>query len=77
MIESLLNNLIIPAFFFCENENRNYEVVDGQQRLNTILKFHNNDLTMTDDAKTSYIAPQATYYSGQKYKGLNINRTYE
>jgi hypothetical protein len=29
-IESLLNNLTIPAFFFCEDNKGDAEVIDGQ-----------------------------------------------
>ena len=32
-IESILNNLTIPAFFFSQIEDQKIEVVDGQQRL--------------------------------------------
>lgn len=70
-IESLLNNLTIPAFFFCEGEDLNDEVVDGQQRLSTIWKFYKNDLTMSANDKVSYIAPQSILYSGKKIKDLD------
>ena len=70
-IESLLNNLTIPAFFFCEGEDLNDEVVDGQQRLSTIWKFYKNDLTMSANDKVSYIAPQSILYSGKKFKDLD------
>ena len=36
-IESILNNLTIPAFFFSQRDDQKIEVVDGQQRLTTIL----------------------------------------
>lgn len=38
-IESLLLNLPIPAFYFSEKENNDWEVVDGLQRVSTIKSF--------------------------------------
>ena len=47
-IESLLNNLTIPAFFFAEREDGLIEVVDGQQRLATTLKYANDEFAMQE-----------------------------
>jgi hypothetical protein len=69
-LESLLNNLTIPAFFFCEDANWTYEVVDGQQRLTTILKFVQNELTISDDDSISYLTPQAAQYRGKTFREL-------
>lgn len=41
-IESLLLNIPIPPIFLYENELGRYEVMDGQQRLNTVIDFYNN-----------------------------------
>ncbi len=69
-IESILNNLTIPAFFFCEDENRNSEVVDGQQRLSVIWDFFENRFTVSDDSKIDYIAPTSALYAGKKHNQL-------
>jgi hypothetical protein len=69
-IESILNNLTIPAFFFCEDKNRNYEVVDGQQRLSTIWDFYENKISISDDSKIDYIAPTSALYAGKKHNQL-------
>ena len=47
-LESILNNLTIPAFFFAETD-ANIEVVDGQQRLNTIAKFIRGETAINDE----------------------------
>lgn len=39
LIESLLLNIPVPPVFFYENAAARYEVMDGQQRLNTIREF--------------------------------------
>lgn len=39
LIESLLLNIPVPPVFFYESEAARYEVMDGQQRLNTIRDF--------------------------------------
>ncbi len=39
MIESLMLRIPIPAFYFYENEDGKYQVVDGQQRLAMIQEF--------------------------------------
>ena len=36
LIESLMLRIPIPAFYFYENEDGKYQVIDGQQRLTTI-----------------------------------------
>lgn len=46
-IESLFLGIPIPTVFLAEEEDGNYAVVDGQQRLTTIIKFMNNELKLT------------------------------
>lgn len=46
-IESLLMNLPIPPVFLFEPEYNRYEVMDGQQRLSSIVAFYENRLKLT------------------------------
>lgn len=46
-IESLLMNVPIPPVFLYEYDLSRYEVMDGQQRLNAIIEFYNNELVLT------------------------------
>lgn len=72
-IESLLNNLTIPAFFFAERDDGVTEVVDGQQRLSTILKYSNNEFCISSDEGIVYLSPQSTQYVGKKFEVLSPN----
>jgi len=69
-IESVLNNLTIPAFFFAETSGT-IEVVDGQQRLNTIRKYYNDEFSISDEEDMVYLTPQSTHYRGKKYSELS------
>lgn len=69
-IESLLNNLTIPAFFFSEEEKLKNEVVDGQQRLQTIWDFSEDRFTINNDQSIDYITPQSALYAGKKFSEL-------
>ena len=69
-IESILNNLTIPAFFFAETSGT-IEVVDGQQRLNTIRKYYNDEFSISDEEDMVYLTPQSTHYRGKKYSELS------
>jgi hypothetical protein len=46
-IESLLMNVPVPPVFLYEYDLNRYEVMDGQQRLNSILEFYENRLVLT------------------------------
>lgn len=69
-IESLLNNLTIPAFFFCEDEQGDSEVIDGQQRLTTILQFAKDEFIISDEESIDYLLPNAVQYRGKKFNEL-------
>lgn len=45
-IESLLLNVPIPPVFLYENDLNRYEVMDGQQRLNSIVAFYENQFAL-------------------------------
>jgi hypothetical protein len=45
-IESLLMNIPVPPIFLYETDLNRYEVMDGQQRLNTIIEFYENNLAL-------------------------------
>ena len=67
-IESLLNNLTIPALFFLEDQDTGtIEVIDGQQRLNTIQKFENDGFSLETANDINYLSPQSVHYSGKKF----------
>lgn len=75
-IESILNRLTIPAFFFYPDTQQHglisktvYEVVDGQQRLTTIKQFRDDQLTLS--TQLQYLSPQATFYAGKKFSDLD------
>lgn len=44
VIDSLIHDIPLPAFYFWENKNGIYEVLDGKQRIEAICKFMNNDI---------------------------------
>ena len=66
LIESSLNNLTIPAFFLCEDENGNSEVIDGQQRLTTIREYVEDKFAISDSDDIEYLLPEAVQYRGKK-----------
>ena len=45
-IESCLMRIPLPACYFAEREDNKQEVIDGVQRITTILKFFNNDFSL-------------------------------
>lgn len=45
-IESLLMNIPVPPVFLYETDLSRYEVMDGQQRLNAIVEFYDNQLRL-------------------------------
>lgn len=47
LIESLMLRIPIPAFYFYENEEGKYQVIDGQQRLTTIRDFVKGKFKLT------------------------------
>ena len=47
LIESLMLRIPIPAFYFYENEDGKYQVIDGQQRLATIKEFTDGKFCLT------------------------------
>jgi hypothetical protein len=48
LIESLLLNVPIPVCYFAENEDGTLEVVDGQQRLQSIWRFISPNVPVAD-----------------------------
>lgn len=57
LIDSILKNIPIPPIFLRENIDKkgktSFEVIDGKQRLNSIFKFIDNELTTIDDDNDS------------------------
>jgi hypothetical protein len=47
-IESLLLNVPIPPVFLYEKDLSRYEVMDGQQRLNSVVDFYENKFALRD-----------------------------
>lgn len=47
LIESFIMNVPVPPVFLYESQIGSFEVMDGQQRLNAIVEFFENELTLT------------------------------
>ncbi len=47
LIESLLLNIPVPVLYFAETEDAKYEIIDGQQRVRSIVRFVSNEFGLT------------------------------
>ena len=57
LIDSVLRGWKLPKFYFLKVSEDQYEVVDGQQRLNAIYDFFSNDLALTDETMKDFGGP--------------------
>ena len=46
LLESIIMNVPIPPLYFAEEENGNWLVLDGLQRLSSIANFYNNEFAL-------------------------------
>ncbi len=74
LVESIINNLTIPALFFeaklgGDGVERS-EVVDGQQRLTTLQAFYEGDFGLVSSDDAPYLSPNSIHYAGKSYKDL-------
>ena len=70
-IESVLNRLTVPAFYFATSEDDPdvFEVVDGQQRLTTLLAFFSKSFTLSESDECPYYGA-SSHYAGKTYADL-------
>lgn len=47
LVESLLLNIPIPILYFAENEDAQYEIIDGHQRIKSVVRFLNNEFRLS------------------------------
>jgi Protein of unknown function DUF262 len=74
LVESVINNLSIPAFFFevgldAQGVERN-QVIDGQQRLTTLGQFYRNTFRLVGANEAAYISPNSLHYAGRTFDEL-------
>lgn len=63
LIESILMGLPLPIFYFKQQTNSDYVVVDGKQRLSTLFDYLNNEFAL----KNLNILP---FLNGKRFKDL-------
>lgn len=74
LVESVINNLSIPAFFFevgldADGVERN-QVIDGQQRLTTLLQYYKGKFKLVPPGDAPYISPNSVHYAGRFFDEL-------
>jgi hypothetical protein len=73
LVESVINNLSIPAFFFeviLDGGIERNEVIDGQQRLTTLNKYYKGEFALVDSEDAPYISPNSILYAAKKFTEL-------
>ena len=73
-IESIINNLAIPAFFFEPVKTESGAVVnfivDGQQRLTTLLDYYDGKFNLLPLGDVPYISPNSGHYAERPFNQL-------
>lgn len=63
LVESVLMGVPIPVIYLAEEEDYTHSVIDGQQRITALCRFHDNELRLTG-------LTVLTELSGQTYQNL-------
>ncbi len=66
LIESLIINIPVPPLVVFEKEYNSYEIIDGKERLKTIIDFYSNRLVLTGLEVETYL--ERHNYSTLPYK---------
>ena len=69
LVESVINNLSVPAFFFevlLEGGVERNEVIDGQQRLSTLSRYFQNEFALVKSDDAPYISPNSVHMPGKR-----------
>ena len=75
LVESVINNLSIPAFFFEVKLDEGVEineVIDGQQRLTTLNNYYTEKFALVGSEDAPYISPNSIHYAGKKFTDLPL-----
>ena len=72
LIESFLLGLPIPAVFVAANATATWEVVDGLQRIGTIVRFMGNAETRAKDPQTKYPLKLSELETLTSFNGLTF-----
>jgi hypothetical protein len=59
LIDTVLRGWKLPKFYFVKASEDEYEVLDGQQRLEAVYEFFSNELPLADDSAAEF---GGTYY---------------
>ncbi|MFD2786322.1 DUF262 domain-containing protein [Hymenobacter rubripertinctus] len=54
LIDSILKGWRLPKFYLLKTAEDEYEVVDGQQRLSSIIEFFNNELALSEESAKKF-----------------------
>ncbi len=75
LVESVINNLSIPAFFFeviLDGGVERNEVIDGQQRLTTLNRYFKEEFALVGSEDAPYISPNSIHYAGKRFSDLPL-----
>lgn len=73
LVHSILVGMIVPALYFIKEEVDSGEVwtvIDGKQRLSTLMAFYNNEFKLSKDTDNIAIGDKEYIIAGLKYKDL-------
>jgi hypothetical protein len=76
-IDSILNNITVPSLIYADYDQddkecwiKQYEVVDGQQRIIVLNDFMNNKFKMMSSQKLTYLSENSIHYTNKTFDDL-------
>jgi hypothetical protein len=77
LIESILLGIPLPVFYFAEDKDGIFHVIDGLQRLNTIKEFMNNQFRLKNLEHLEKLCSHK-FYNNEKYESArNLDRKFQ
>jgi hypothetical protein len=75
LIESLLLNIPIPPIYFGKMPNKHFEVIDGQQRLTTLIRFVRNEFPLQKLQRLASLNGKRFHNLSEEYQSTVLDAT--